>query len=111
MNQSNHTGPYKRITFPNNGQRGKCDFGRKAQKEVIFLALKMEGRRHESKNVSIHKKLERTRKQSPLKPKECNIALPYLDLSPVGAPGFWTYRTMRLKKQKKSCCFQTLSLW
>jgi len=61
--------------LPNDGERGRCDIGRKAQKVAMFLALKMEGRRHEPKNVGSHKKLEKTRKQSPLKHAESNTAL------------------------------------
>lgn len=42
MAQSNHMGPYKWMTFPKNGQRGRCDFGRKAQKDAMYLSLKIE---------------------------------------------------------------------
>lgn len=50
--QSNHTGPYKWMTFPSDGQRGRCNFGKKAQKDAKFLALKVEERGEEPKNVA-----------------------------------------------------------
>lgn len=63
MAQSNRMGPYKWMTLPKNGQRGRCDFGRKAQKDGGMSGFEDRRRRHESKNVGSHNQLKSTRKQ------------------------------------------------
>lgn len=42
VSQPHHTGPYTWTTFPACGQRRRCDFGRKAQRDAVVLVLKME---------------------------------------------------------------------
>ena len=73
--QSNHMGLYKWITFPACGQRGKCDFGRKARRHVMFLILKMEeeGRRQ---SMRVATRGGKGNEQPLLEPSDSNTALP-----------------------------------